>query len=228
MRLHRFYVQQPLGEELHIDNKELVHQWFSVFRYRENDSVLLFSFGGEYKDYHYSFVAINKKEATLRLIEKKDNVRPSHQTLLFVALVKKEAFETIIRQATELLITDIVPIVSARSEKKSFNEERLYKIMRESGEQCGRGDIPMLHKVLSFEEALLLAKKTHIIGDTGATLHEKNTVARYDGVWVGPEGGWTPEEIASAKEKGITPIRLSHSILRADTAATALITYTLL
>jgi 16S rRNA (uracil1498-N3)-methyltransferase len=226
MRIHRFYVQQPLGEELIIDNKEMVHQWFSVFRYKENDLVLLFSLETAFSDYVYTFVTLDKKRAVLRLLEKRPNVKPPRNTTLFVALSKREAFETTLRQATELLITHIVPILSTRSEKKSFNKERLEKILIESAEQSGRGDIPMLHDVIPFKEAISFMSSSQIIGDT--TTEASILPEICDGVWVGPEGGWTEEEIDSAKENNVTPFKITASVLRADTASVALIAKTLL
>ncbi|MEN9551847.1 MAG: hypothetical protein RI935_224 [Candidatus Parcubacteria bacterium] len=226
MRLHRFYVQQPLGEELIIDNKEMVHQWFSVFRYEEHDLVLLFSLETTFNDYVYEFVALDKKRAVLRLIEKRPNVKPPRNTFLFIALTKREAFETTLRQATELLITHIVPILSTRSEKKSFNKERLEKILIESAEQSGRGDIPVLHDVTTFKEAISFMSSSQIIGDITTEASIFPDVC--DGIWVGPEGGWTEEELQSATENSVSPFKITASVLRADTAAVALIAKILL
>lgn len=218
MRLHRFYVEQPLGEdELHIDERELVHQWSSVFRYTIGDSVLLFSLASPSCDYEYSISDISKKSATLTLVTKSSNLLPPSKRLLYMALVKKDTFETIARQATELLVTDIIPVVAARSEKKSLNFERLSSIVREASEQCGRGDVPMVHEILTFKEAAERVDGSHILFDKGGT--SLSTEGSAHSIWIGPEGGWTKEEMSLLKERGAQAVSLGGSVLKADTAA---------
>ncbi len=227
MRLHRFYVQQSLGEEeLHIDEKELVHQWSSVFRYTAGDRVLLFSLASPSYDYEYSISDISKKSATLSLSKKYPNLTPSSKRVLFMALVKKDTFETIARQATELLVTSIIPVVAARSEKKNLNFERLSSIVKEASEQCGRGEVPAVHRILSFKEAAALADSSHVLFDKeGDAVLERGSA---HSIWIGPEGGWTPEEVTILKEKGVRVSSLGDSILKADTAAIVGMTKTFL
>lgn len=218
MRLHRFYVEQPLGEdELHIDERELVHQWSSVFRYTNGDSVLLFSLASPSCDYEYFISDISKKSATLSLVTKSSNLLPPSKRFLYMALVKKDTFETIARQATELLVTDIIPIAAARSEKKNLNFERLRSIVKEASEQCGRGDIPVVHEILAFKEAAERVDGSHILFDKGGASLSTEGSAR--SIWVGPEGGWTKEEISLLKERGVQVASLGETILKADTAA---------
>lgn len=226
MRLHRFYVQEPLGEELHIDNRELVHQWSSVFRYKEGDSVLLFSLATPSCDYEYRFEELQKGRARLSLVEKRSNVQPVKKATLFMSVVKKDTFEGVVRQATELLITDIIPVLASRSEKKSLNFERLNSIAKEAAEQCGRGDIPHIHPIISFKEAVGLVTENHVIFDsTGddVTLNKEK-----EAIWVGPEGGWTSEELQLFREKGGSLSRLGNATLKADTAAVVGMTKTFL
>ncbi len=218
MRLHRFYVEQPLGEEeLHIDERELVHQWSSVFRYTIGDSVLLFSLVSPHFDYEYSISDISKKSVTLSLVTASPNIQLTSKRALYMALVKKDTFETIARQATELLITDIIPVIAARSEKKNLNFERLASIVREASEQCGRGDVPVVHEILTFKDAAAQADTSHVLFDKGGQgLFDKGSA---QSIWIGPEGGWTIEEIALLREKGVRVTSLGDAVLKADTAA---------
>lgn len=216
MRLHRFYVQQPLGEAVHIDDRELVHQWSSVFRYTQGDSVLLFSLASPSYDYEYQITDISKTSATLLFVSKKPNVLPTSPSTLYMALVKKDTFETVARQATEMMITDIVPVIAARSEKKNLNLERLSAIIREAAEQCGRGDVPKLHTITTFKEAAISADSSHVIFDIGGSTDQADPVSA---IWIGPEGGWTTEEIAALNERGVGVRSLGASVLKADTAA---------
>ena len=74
MRLHRFYIEQPLGEELVVEQSELVHQWISVFRYECEDEVVLFSFANIGVDYIYRIKSANKKVVVLSFVSEQKNI----------------------------------------------------------------------------------------------------------------------------------------------------------
>lgn len=214
MRLHRFYIEQPLGEgELFIEKQELVHQLAHVFRYKVGDHVLVFSQGTP--DFEYSIVSFSKKGVLLNYVQAVPSVQPKGGSL-FMAIVKKDTFETIVRQATELGISDIYPIISARSEKKNLNMNRLKSISIEASEQSGRNTIPTIHPITHFKDAALVVDKTHVVFDErgGACTPE----LRHTSVWVGPEGGWADEEKELLNKK-TTVVSLGETTLKADTAA---------
>lgn len=216
MRLHRFYVEQPLGEEVFIERKDLVHQWSSVFRYTSGDRVLLFSLSTPSFDFEYQIAAISKTSVTLMLLSKTKNTVAKTSARLYMAIVKKDTFETIVRQATELMVTDIVPVIASRSEKKNLNFERLSLIAREAAEQCGRGDIPTIHAITAFKDASLSVDDSHVIFDKDGDRVISDSISS---IWIGPEGGWTTEELSTLKGRGAKVVTLGESVLRADTAA---------
>jgi 16S rRNA (uracil1498-N3)-methyltransferase len=233
MRLHRFYVKQPLGEELVVDNvgegKEVLHQWSSVFRYSKDSKVILFSSYDTY-DYTYSIVEISKKEARLLFVSKTTNIQPRASCALYMALVKKDTFETVVRQATELGITEIIPVLADRSEKKNLNFERLEAIAIEASEQSGRGSVPVVHPIISFTEALSHKREGfHVFG----SLHGKpasqalTQSAPVQGMWIGPEGGWSEKEEEMALASNLTPVQLTETTLKADTACVTLLSLVL-
>ncbi|MDQ5962329.1 MAG: rRNA (uracil1498-N3)-methyltransferase [Patescibacteria group bacterium] len=223
MRLHRFYVKQPLGEELVVGNKELLHQWTSVFRFKPGDQVLLFS--SSPSDFLYTFITISKAEATLSFVSKKDNII-SEKMVLYMALVKKDTFETIVRQATELGVTRIVPVLASRSEKKNLNFERLETIIKEATEQSGRGDIPLISQILSLKEAIVdSGDSLRVVGSLHGDSFKRGVIETKQAVslWIGPEGGWTREEEDLFKKNDFTLVMIAPETLRADTAAISLI-----
>ncbi len=240
MRLHRFYVNKPLGEEIVVENvgdteveKKLLHQWANVFRYTSGDEVILFSSVNPGKDFLYKILSISKQAATLTLVTSSSNILPAFPITLVMALVKKDTFETIARQATELGVTHIIPVIASRSEKKNLNFERLSTITVEACEQSGRGTIPLLSDIVSFES--LCVPNTETISLIGSLSGESLTsitkkalfkdLSKEKGLtlWVGPEGGWTDEEEKVAHEAGIVPFLHTSTVLKADTAAIALI-----
>lgn len=227
MRLHRFYIHKPLGEELVVERagegEQLIHQWTHVFRYQSGDEVILFSNTDEHSDYVYSIASLSKNEVRLTLSRK----LPSSPTLpitLVMALVKKDTFETIVRQATELGVSRIIPVQAARSEKKNLNFERISAIAREAAEQSGRGTLPSIDEVRSVEGALELLTCPSIVGSLHGTQDALNVVqAQPCALWVGPEGGWTDEEESLFRERGFIFFTCSSTVLKADTAASALL-----
>jgi 16S rRNA (uracil1498-N3)-methyltransferase len=229
MRLHRFYVKQPLGEELVVGSKELLHQWISVFRFKTGDQVLLFS-SAPY-DFLYQFVSLSKKEVTLSFVSKMHNVEIPKQCTLYMALVKKDTFETVVRQATELGVSTIVPVLATRSEKKNLNFERLEQIAIEAAEQSGRGTVPEIKPIQTIAEALKKGEKKNIVGSLyGKILPEQEASLKSSscGVWIGPEGGWTSEEEDMFAQKDFLFLKLTNTTLKADTATVSLISLAIL
>lgn len=224
MRLHRFYIEQPLGEELVVVEKELVHQWISVFRYKSGDEVILFSSTNVGVDYIYSISSASKTEVALSFVSQKKNIIPARNITLCMAVVKKDTFENVVRYATELGVSKIIPILASHSEKKNLNMKRLGAIIKESVEQSGRGDLPDIMEITPFKEAFgdLNGSVSVFMSLNGESAHSFiNKLATNEAVtvWIGPEGGWTDDEEIYAKEKGAKLIKLTDTVLRADTAS---------
>ncbi len=224
MRLHRFYIEQPLGEELVVDQSELVHQWISVFRYQCENEVVLFSSANIGVDYIYRIASANKKVVTLSFVSEEKNILPKKEITLCMAIVKKDTFENVVRYATELGVSKIIPVLASRSEKKNLNLERLNNIAKEASEQSGRGTVPVIGEILSFNEALEQSKDatnifTSLYGENSSALVNKGLIKNNLTLWIGPEGGWTQEEEALAKENNFVLMKLTETVLKADTAA---------
>lgn len=229
MRLHRFYIEQPLGEELFVEQSELVHQWISVFRYKCEDEVVLFSSTNVGVDYIYRITSVNKKEVALSFVSEQKNILPNKNITLCMAIVKKDTFENIVRYATELGVSKIIPVLASRSEKKNLNLERLNNIAKEASEQSGRGDVPVISEILSFNNALEEMKGntnifTSLYGEASSELANKGLLKNNLTLWIGPEGGWTPLEEKLAKENNFHLMKLTETVLKADTAAICALT----
>src|SRR3989344_8055084 len=140
--MHRFYLEDNLGEGmLVIKDKAILHQLRSVLRVQKGGEVVFFNQKNELKglDFIYEFKNMERTSANFLLKEKKENMRePNRKLVLYQSLVKKDKFEQILQHATEVGGFEFVPVISARSEKKSLNQERCQKILREAAEQSGR------------------------------------------------------------------------------------------
>lgn len=232
MRLHRFYVSQPLGEEVVINDVSIINQWIKVLRYTIGSFVILFN--GDGYEYTYSLRQVSKNTCTLTHTKKSSSYIPVRKISLFLSIIKKDNFELAVQKATELGVSTIIPIVSSRSEKKNISLERLHKIVRESAEQCGRGDLPIVSSVTSLaealtlvttsgEEAVVLNLEGKPLADALDTLNKKSI-----SLFIGPEGGWSPEDLSVMKHNNLKEYSLGPTVLRAETAAIACSTLLLL
>ena len=225
MRLHRFYVSQPLGEEVVTEDVSLINQWTKVFRYTIDDLVVLFN--GDGNDYCYSLSDIQKKSCTLKLSKTTPSYIPSQKITLCLSLIKKDNFELAVQKATELGVTTIIPILSFRSEKKNLSFERLEKIATESAEQCGRGDIPKIFPITPLTkilESVSALPQTQCIafnmgGMPSKDIQKKTNKDIY--IFIGPEGGWSEEDVTLLEQHYVDIHSLGETVLRAETAAIA-------
>lgn len=225
MRLHRFYVTQPLGEEVVVNDVSKIKQWKKVFRYRPRDLVILFN--GDGVDKEYEIVSLSTSECKLKLLRTKDTYLPPVAINLFVSIIKKDLFELVVQKGTELGVTTIIPITPLRSLEKNLRFERLETIAIEASEQCGRGDIPKIVETITLTQAMQNIEKNSLTicleknGDAYQdVLHTtKRNETTTINIFVGPEGGWSNDELELLKEHGAVKMSLGSTVLRTETAA---------
>ena len=143
--------------------------------------------------------------------------------VLYCAILKRENFELVVQKATEIGVREIVPLITQRTVKLDIKEERLRKIITEAAEQSGRGRVPMLRQAMSFADALADAQRNdaNFFFDISDVIVEEGAIgdAMRRGLFVGPEGGWSYEEVLAARAAGCHIISLGALTFRAETAA---------
>ena len=224
MRLHRFYIEEKinLDEELNLSDKDLINQIRNVFRMQKGDSVILFD--GEGFDYVSEILVLEKTKMVLMPKEKKESVIPKKEITLFQALIKKDNFEMIAEKCTEIGVTNFVPVLCERSEKKNLNIERVQKILKEASEQSGRGDVPKIFSILELYDLPFGEMPIFVADFDGENVKEINFPNKC-GILIGPEGGFSDEErnfikdLASQKVGDVKVFSLGDTVLRAETAA---------
>ncbi len=226
MRLYNFFIEEKLNnkKEFETNNIELIHQWKNVFRLGVGDRVVLLDNSGF--EFLGTISFISKNNAIVLINGMKENTKPNNlkkcEVYLYVSLIKKNNFELILGKGTELGVTHFIPIISSRSEKKDFNKERAQKIIKESSEQSGRGFLPTLSEVTDLKNALKDEVRFiafHLKGEKFEKINFKEDDKV--GILIGPEGGWTDEEINFFEKNNIQIISLSPQTLRSETAAIA-------
>jgi len=209
-----------------IKDKAILHQLRSVLRVQKGEQVIFFKDKNEFKglDFVYELKNMERASANLLFKEKKENTcEPNRKLVLYQSLIKKEKFEQILQHSTEVGVFEIVPVISARSEKKSLNQERCQKILREAAEQSGRAVIPNFGKVLDLAKAIEFAKSSEFKTFFAHTKEKENMIYgagdRQVNLFIGPEGGWEEKELFAFARAGFRPISLGRLTLRTETAA---------
>jgi 16S rRNA (uracil1498-N3)-methyltransferase len=227
MRLHRFFSYHIIDKERinYFSNSEVVHQIRRVFRLHVGDKAIFFD--GTGVDFVSEIVSMESDKLGFKVHE--TQVVKPHSSLrltLAMSLIKKDNFEWVIEKGTELGVSEFVPIISERSEKKNLNMERARKILIEATEQSGRSFIPEVKEPIALEDFLNTEKRGMIVFHTeGSSLDEEDISKTADVVaFVGPEGGWSEKEIEMFRERGAAVVKLHSPILRAETAAVAIST----
>lgn len=226
MKLHRFFCDEKLTnrKSVIITHESLINQLKNVFRLKVGDEVVLFDNSGF--DFFVIIDDIQKNSVSFTVNKVNQNtVFSLRETYLFASVVKKDNFEWITQKATELGVSHIIPIISERTEKKDLNIDRIKKIIIEAAEQSGRGTLPVLYDVIDLDSAL--RKFGHVKSIAWHTKAEKfvsQDLENILGAYIGPEGGWSDDEIESFKDHGIKVRSLGPQILRSETAVISVIT----
>lgn len=221
MKVHRFVSQyETTDTTISVTDTETIFQIAAVLKLCPGEHIVL-SDGNGY-DKEITLTEVTKKSVTGTLYrETHTEKKPTLHA--YVALLKRDNFELAIQKMVELSITDITPLVTARTIKKGYNVDRLQKIIKEAIEQSGQSYLPVLHNETVFEKALDMAKgNTDICIFFNETIDEERTIDLKNktvSFFIGPEGGFTPEEIALCREKDICAISLGDTTLRGETAA---------
>jgi 16S rRNA (uracil1498-N3)-methyltransferase len=189
--------------------------------------------------YSAKIIRATRKEVSAEITGRVDagGESPLRITLL-QGLLKGEKMDIVVQKATELGVGKIIPVITCRSQVRETRKlGRWQKIAEEASRQSGRSTIPVVGQTLDLES---LFNDPPVPG-RGIIFWEKGgeklptVVKQFSGVggielFTGPEGGFSDEEIRTAKEKGFIAVTMGGRILRAETAAittVALIQYLL-
>ncbi|HNZ55125.1 MAG TPA: RsmE family RNA methyltransferase [Candidatus Paceibacterota bacterium] len=219
MRKDRFFIPTDYsGEFLVWRDRELAHQLKNVLRLDGDKVVFLFNGRGE--EATVSLAEIKDEDLRFKILSVQSAKELGNKITLYVSLLKRDNFEFVVQKATEAGVLAIVPIVAARTVKQGDKTERWQIIAKEAAEQSGRLIVPKVCEALSFDEAIRVAAESHelnILFDLNGAKLKK--VDGNIGIFVGPEGGFSPAEIGLAQEKGFSKFSLGDFTLRAETAA---------
>ncbi len=170
----------------------------------------------------------NKKKCIVQLSEKELQPAPACRTMIAVSLLKNASrFEWFLEKATELGISEIIPLKCTRTEKQQFRNDRMQGILESALIQSQQVWMPLLHAPQVFEQwidKVSAVRKliAHCESGPRQNLHEmiSHRVASQL-ILIGPEGDFTPVEIKQALSAGFIGVALGENRLRSETAAVA-------
>ncbi|ADL07674.1 RsmE family RNA methyltransferase [Thermosediminibacter oceani] len=185
------------------------------------------------------------RKIKVKVIEKNKFEPRRPRITLFQSVPKGQKFDLILQKNTELGVSEFVPVITERTvveiegESKSKKAERWRKITKEAAKQCRRPDLPVVREPVSFDGCLELLKNYRIVlvpweGEREVFLKSILSNVPPDvpdiAVLIGPEGGFSVQEIERARKSGAVTVSLGPRILRTETAGfvvTAVLMYEL-
>lgn len=232
MSAPRFYCPPPLSSGATFElPPQAAHHASRVLRLRAGDAVQLFDGLGHALDAKIS--AINGKRVLLHELQTcMDDAESPLRIVLAQAMSSSEKMDWVVQKATELGAAEIHPVQTQRSVARLSGpraEKRTAHwrgITIAASEQCGRNVLPQVHAPLDIaawlEQARAIPGSKFILQPEGSTaLHKQPPPQGCVTLLIGPEGGFSEDEIKMTHMAGFVPIRMGKRVLRTETAAMA-------
>ncbi|PIQ90996.1 MAG: hypothetical protein COV71_01490 [Candidatus Omnitrophica bacterium CG11_big_fil_rev_8_21_14_0_20_41_12] len=238
--MNRFFIEniKILDNHIILDDLEQVHHLKDVLRLKPKEQAAVFDRLGN--EYIVLVSEIGVKSVKLEVKERKLPDNSGIKITVACAIPKNVKMDDIVDKLTQLGVECIIPletqrvIVKLNKQKKLQRLKRWEKISLSALKQSQRSKFVNIHPIVEFKDVVLTAKGFDLkliptLEGDRKTLREifNDPVKGIENVLVliGPEGDFTPEEVALAKEAGFLPISLGKGVLRVDTAAIAVVSF---
>jgi len=231
MRVVRLYTQQHLAPDAELElEDDIRHYALNVLRLNKRSSLRLFN--GDGYDYPCEILDYSKTVFRVHIVEKLTlDSESSLTTHLYLSVSKSSHMDYAIQKSVETGISSIHPILSERTVSKNTKKsaenkhQHWQKIIQSACEQCGRAVIPTLSSVTELNKIEQLHDGEHgliLDANSDQTMNSLNICNPSSiKLLIGPEGGFTADEITTVLEKGFQSVRCGPRILRTETAALA-------
>ena len=225
----RLFVDQPLGAGQAVAlTVEHAHYLFNVMRLSQGGFVLLFN--GQDGEWRAQVAETGKRGGILICDTQTAPQRMPPDLWLLFAPIKKARTDFIVEKATELGAARITPVQTQHTNADRIRQDRLAAHAREAAEQCGATFIPQVDDLTSLDRLLKDWPKTRkLLWCDEAMIGQPATLSGPRGqawaILIGPEGGFSSAEQSRLRALPfVQPMSLGPRILRADTAAVAVLT----
>lgn len=211
--MYKFFSQKKIDNYFLLDPELQKH--LKVIRIKNEDFLINYQNEFYLCNYLYPNKAIIKKKLAI-------NNELGYQLVVAIPFIKQSHFEIALQKCSELGVTKIIPFISQYTDKSNLElikkYQRFKKIIFEASQQAFRNQIPSLEAPLSFEEVIKLDFKNKFIAyekkkENALCQTNKDTL-----LIVGPEGGFSQDEINLALNHQVNVVGLTKTILRTETA----------
>ena len=232
--MHRFYHSNPLDlNQIIILDEFSSHHALRVMRVKVDDFLILFN--GDGFEYRGRVSDINKKTINIEILSKEKNNNESPINInLFQSISSNEKMDMVIQKATELGVSSIQPIFTSRSTVK-LSLDRIKKrlihwrqVSISACGQSGRSKIPTIKSPIGFDRFAegITTNSLNLLLHPDNSKESSNLPNKYSGdinIFIGPEGGFSQDEVLLLKKQNCINIQLGSRILRTETAPLAII-----
>jgi len=200
------------------------HYLANVMRLGHGDTLRVFN--GAQGEFLTSVSSTTRKAVTLTILHQTRAPEPEPDCWLCFALLKRQKTDLVVEKATELGVSVIQPVITARTQADHVNLDRLRAIAVEAAEQCERLMVPEIRAPLPLAKLIQAwpQRRLYIADErrTSALLTPEPGADLPSALMIGPEGGFTDAELDGiAGTPLVTRVSLGRRILRAETAAIA-------
>lgn len=229
MPLPFFYTETiPAEQNIVVLNEENSKHAVQVLRMQNGEQLRLTDGLGNL--YTAEISDAHKKKCTVNILDRKFEAAPVKQVSIAVSPVKNNSrFEWFLEKATEIGVTEIIPIICTRTEKQHFRYDRMNGILISALLQSQQVWLPKLYEPMKYEKYIQSLENkgaqkfiAHCEEDKKTSLRDllsTNQLINQSAILIGPEGDFTKEEIAIALQNDFTPVALGDTRLRTETAA---------
>lgn len=227
----RFFVDaKVLGDSSVKLTGDLAHRLARVLRLHRDDEVLLTAGGA--MEYRVRLQTVSPSGITGIVVG--EHPTPKEATVsvnVYLSLLRPNRFDFALEKCTEIGVTRFVPVINARSqlhdEAKAARADRWRRVVVEAAEQCGRGHLPTVDAPMPFNKAISSAPGLKVVPweeereqRLGPYIRKLKERPGEVSIFIGPEGGYTSEEVALVNAYDAVLVTLGRRVMRAETAAT--------
>lgn len=226
----RIFLDRPVQEQSIVAlTGEKVHYLSSVLRFAPGDTLTVLDSSGA--AYHATVASLTRKNAALHIHEPCEPVPESPlEITLMQGLLKGDRMDLVIQKSSELGVRHLLPIITERSQVRETRKLlRWQKISEEASRQCGRSIVTRILEPQEFSSALHSLEQDR----TAGIIFWERSVSPFSSaldacrgkkelmLCIGPEGGFSEQEVSEATARGFAVARMGKRTLRAETAAIA-------
>lgn len=221
MTLPFFYVKE-LNEKILVLDEDTSKHMINVLRMKNGEEVLLTD--GKGKKAKAVIFNDNRKKCGVEIVSVKEEKKRVRKIAIGISLTKNSSrFEWFLEKATEIGVSEIIPLICERTEKAKLRFDRMQNILISAMLQSQQCWLPVLHEPMEFEKVISLSFEQKFIAHCSETQKVQLTNQSINQstnqlILIGPEGDFTDEEIDVALQNNFISVALGNTRLRTETA----------